>query len=436
YEEIVVDVERRVGHLLWRQMWEDISRLFEMKKEDIKRDSELKALPGEKGKDQKRKKDQINQEMSESTGSGVTKVFHLETDDEDNSPHRFGQTTSSHLSMPISTSMSGSPERPHSPSIYCTACSELADTNKEVEYQRQRKFMLLRQYRMLKKFRRQQYFYLKNLNKGKMAVDEFMTADGRMKQYMSAEDESNFLLTNYSNIFGNGDSSRIDSFLTNDFETQINYEYLPITQKIKDETVLYSRILQERSALIMHKEQYQAERKKEEEEKEKQIEIEKTNQNKSETKDRYIRRYSKLTDRNRSSNLNTTLNITTSYVNDKKNEQDIKSDINQYQNINKQKLRGSAWAQDLEQVNELFVNEFENSSQILIEFHQKMQIKSGLDAINLRNLQTSSPIRYGVLIPRCLIMFINVITAEENEKKRLQTQVKIVKTTKVNKIWI
>jgi hypothetical protein len=51
YEEIVVDVERRVGHLLWRQMWEDISRLFEMKKEAIKRDSELKALPGEKGKD-------------------------------------------------------------------------------------------------------------------------------------------------------------------------------------------------------------------------------------------------------------------------------------------------------------------------------------------------------------------------------------------------
>ncbi|KAA6373395.1 MAG: hypothetical protein EZS28_031080 [Streblomastix strix] len=89
----------------------------------------------------------------------------------------------------MSTSMSGSPERPHSPSIYCIACSELADTNKEVEYQRQRKIMLLRQDRMLKKFRRQQYLYLKNLNKGKMAVAEFMTADGRMKQYMSAEDE-------------------------------------------------------------------------------------------------------------------------------------------------------------------------------------------------------------------------------------------------------
>ncbi|KAA6365907.1 MAG: hypothetical protein EZS28_038566 [Streblomastix strix] len=59
-----------------------------------------------------------------------------------------------------------------------------------------------------------------------------------------------------------------------------------------------------------------------------------------------------------------------------------------------------------------------------------MQIKSGLDAINLRNLQKSSEIPFGVLIPRCLIMFINVITAEENEKKRLQTQVKIVKTTK------
>jgi hypothetical protein len=72
---------------------------------------------------------------------------------------------------------------------------------------------------MLKKFRRQQYLYLKNLNKEKMAVAEFMTADGRMKQYMLAEDESNFLLTNYCNIFDNGDSSRIDSFLTNDFET-------------------------------------------------------------------------------------------------------------------------------------------------------------------------------------------------------------------------
>ncbi|KAA6356533.1 MAG: hypothetical protein EZS28_047940, partial [Streblomastix strix] len=50
-----------------------------------------------------------------------------------------------------------------------------------------------------------------------------------------------------------------------------------------------------------------------------------------------------------------------------------------------------------------------------------MQIKSSLYAINLRNLQTSSPIRYGVLIPRCLIMLIIVATAEENEKKRLQS---------------
>ncbi|KAA6370472.1 MAG: hypothetical protein EZS28_034002 [Streblomastix strix] len=269
-----------------------------------------------------------------------------------------------------------------------------------------------------------------------MAVAEFMTADGRMKQYMSAEEESNFLLTNYSNIFDNGDSSRIDSFLTNDFEIQINYEYLPISQKIKDEIVSYSRILQERSALIMQKEQYQARRKKEEEEKEKQIEFKKTNQNKNETKDRYIRRYSKLTDRNRSPNFNTSLNINTNYANDKNNEQDINSDNNQYQNINKQKLRGSTWAQFLEQVNEPFVNELENSSPILVEFHQNMQIKSGLDAINLRNLQTSSPIPFGVLIRRCLIMFINVVTAEENVKKRLQTQVKIVKTTKVNKIWI
>ncbi|KAA6367149.1 MAG: hypothetical protein EZS28_037324, partial [Streblomastix strix] len=106
----------------------------------------------------------------------------------------------------MSTSMSGSPERPHSPSIYCIACSELADTNKEVEYQRQRKIMLLRQYRMLKKFRRQQYLYLKNLNKEKMAVAEFLAADGRMKQYMSAEDENNFILSNCSNAYGNGDT--------------------------------------------------------------------------------------------------------------------------------------------------------------------------------------------------------------------------------------
>ncbi|KAA6356156.1 MAG: hypothetical protein EZS28_048317, partial [Streblomastix strix] len=131
-----------------------------------------------------------------------------------------------------------------------------------------------------------------------------------------------------------------------------------------------------------------------------------------------------LTDRNRSSNLNITLNITTSYVNDKNNEQDNKTDNNQYQNINKQKLRGSTWAQDLEQVNEPFVNELESNSPILVEFHQNMQIKSGLDAINLRNLLKSSELRYGVLIPRCLIMLINVVTAEENGKKRLQTQSK------------
>jgi hypothetical protein len=70
-------------------------------------------------------------------------------------------------------------------------------------------------------------------------------------------------------------------------------------------------------------------------------------------------------------------------------------------------------------VNEPFVNELENNSPILVEFHQKMQVKSGLDAINLRNLQTPSAVPFGVLIPRCLIMFINVVTAEENEKKRL-----------------
>ncbi|KAA6365891.1 MAG: hypothetical protein EZS28_038583 [Streblomastix strix] len=49
-----------------------------------------------------------------------------------------------------------------------------------------------------------------------------------------------------------------------------------------------------------------------------------------------------------------------------------------------------------------------------------MQVKSSLYAFNLHNWQKSSPIRYGVLIPRCLIMLINVVTAEENGKKRLQ----------------